>query len=285
MSNITVLYSGTSRDTPAVQFAATLATGLGGAATCRFVADTRTVLGTEQWRDYQIVVGLEGFSVAQPLLGEHYATQLQDRLEVAKTAFKEHSTLHNVTWGACIDLLQSSEAELVALGFLNDLVIASFDSEPVITDLLTKRILLGSGGPVALIDSSPLAMTLADMTVIIAWKPAATTKRAIQSTLPILRAARQVEVVSIDEPGEPPMIPNAREVADYLRGDHNVAATPTLLRAADDPCLQLAELYRERGADLLVMGGYSRSRVAELLFGGFTRYFVTQRCCNLLLAH
>jgi nucleotide-binding universal stress UspA family protein len=285
MSNITVLYAGTPRDTAAVQFAATLANGLGGVATCRLVADERTVLGAEQWRDYQMVVGLEGFSVAHPLRDEHYATQLQECVEAAQIAFKEHSTLRGIVWGDYLDLRQSSDAELVALGYLNDLVIAGFDSDPVIVELLSKTILLGSSGPVVLINSPPQAITLANMNVVIAWKPAIATSHAIQSALPILRAARNVHVISIEEPGEPAMIPSSRDLADYLRASHHVTATASLVRAADNPCLQLAELYREYEADLLVMGGYSRSWATELLFGGFTRHFVTQRTCNLLLAH
>ena len=285
MSKITVLYSGTPHDTASVQFATQLATGLGSVATCRFVADTRTVVGAEQWRDYQMVVGLEGYSVAQPLLGEHYATQLRERMAAAETAFNALHAGPSLVWGACVDLPQTTEDELEALGYLNDLVVAGFESDPVVIDLLSKRILLGSGGPIALINAPPSAASLADMTVIIAWRPAATTKRAIQSALPMLRVARQVSVVSIENATDPPMVPSARELADYLRHEHQVTAISTTLPAADDPPLQLAALYREIGADLLVMGGYSHSWVAELLFGSFTRYFITHRCCNLLLAH
>jgi len=58
-----------------------------------------------------------------------------------------------------------------------------------------------------------------------------------------------------------------------------------VLQAADDPALQLAELYAELGADLLVMGAYSHSRLKRLFFGDFTGHFLKQRPCNLLLAH
>jgi nucleotide-binding universal stress UspA family protein len=42
---------------------------------------------------------------------------------------------------------------------------------------------------------------------------------------------------------------------------------------------------RELGADLLVMGGYGRSRVSELVFGGVTRTVLGQYDLPVLLAH
>ncbi|MFO1157117.1 MAG: universal stress protein, partial [Rhodospirillales bacterium] len=40
-----------------------------------------------------------------------------------------------------------------------------------------------------------------------------------------------------------------------------------------------------RDADLLVMGGYSHSRLRELILGGVTRYMLEKATMPLLLAH
>jgi nucleotide-binding universal stress UspA family protein len=42
---------------------------------------------------------------------------------------------------------------------------------------------------------------------------------------------------------------------------------------------------RELGADLLVLGGYGRSRLHEMVFGGVTRTVLGQYDLPILLAH
>ena len=121
--------------------------------------------------------------------------------------------------------------------------------------------------------------------MVFAWKPSASAKHALRYALPLFRKARQVYLVAIEEDGEPAAVPSVQDMADYLMNVHSVATSPMLLRAADDPSRQLADLYREVGADLLVMGAYSHSRLQRLFFGGFTRHFLKKRDCNLLLAH
>ena len=42
---------------------------------------------------------------------------------------------------------------------------------------------------------------------------------------------------------------------------------------------------RELNADLLVMGGYGRSRLSELVFGGVTRTVLREMKCPVFLSH
>jgi len=48
---------------------------------------------------------------------------------------------------------------------------------------------------------------------------------------------------------------------------------------------RLVETARESGADLLVAGAYSHSRVRELVFGGFTSEVLTACDLPILLLH
>ena len=43
--------------------------------------------------------------------------------------------------------------------------------------------------------------------------------------------------------------------------------------------------YAAEGADLLVMGGYSHSRLREMILGGVTRHMLEKATLPLLLAH
>ena len=285
MSNFTVLYSGTPRETAAISFAAWLARGLNGSAECRFVADPRSVLAGEQWWDYQAVVGLEGFTVARPFLEEDYRAELIARETEARTAFEQFATAEGVRWADYIDLVNMPEQELGALGYAHDLMLADFSANSEVLDLVVKQILMEGGGPIGLIMAPPRAATLNAATVVLAWKPVATAKRALQAALPILRAAGHVQVVSLADKGTALPLPSAHEMANYLRLSHQIIADSVVLPAEGGAPAQLARYYENVGADLLVMGGYSHSWLQELLFNGFTKYFVEHHCANVFLAH
>lgn len=285
MANLAVLYSGLPEEAAAVNFTAGLAAVLRVQAERRFMASVRAIIGPEQWRDYQTVVGLEGFSSARPIFHEQYQTQLAERLAGAEAALGDLPNARGFEIGPPIDLLHTPETALATLGFTYDAVLASFDADPVIPELLIRQTLVRGGGPIALIKEPPRHTDLRDSTVIVAWKPLVAAKRAVQHALPILRAVKRVVVASAEEYGEPPMSPDAHAMATYLNTCHQVRAEPHVLRPADSPVAQLVELYRESGADLMVMGGYSHSRLQELFFGGFTQYFTEQQSCNLYLVH
>jgi nucleotide-binding universal stress UspA family protein len=47
----------------------------------------------------------------------------------------------------------------------------------------------------------------------------------------------------------------------------------------------LESCAEQAGASYLVMGGYSRTRIGEYLFGGVTRSLLKQSSINLMIAH
>jgi nucleotide-binding universal stress UspA family protein len=171
------------------------------------------------------------------------------------------------------------------VGYLHDMVVASFEISAPVRDMAIERVLVGAGAPLALVAHPPRAARLEEMAMVYAWKPSASAKHALRYALPLLRRARQVYLVAIEEEGEALAVPSVQEIADYLMNVHSVATSPMLVTAADNPALQLENLYRDVGADLLVLGAYSHSRLRQLVFGGFTRHFLLRRGCNLLLAH
>jgi nucleotide-binding universal stress UspA family protein len=285
MAGLALLYSGTPEEAAAVNVAAGLATALQIGAEYRYMAGVRAIVGTEQWRDYQTVVGLEGFATAHPIFEDQFQTLLGERARDADAALAQLPEARAFVRGQPIELLDTPEAALATLGFTYDLVLASFDADPTIPDLLIRQTLVRGGGPVALIKAPLRSGDWRDSTVIVAWKPLVAASRALRCALPILRTARSVMVVSVEEYGESPMSPDAHAIAAYLQSSHRIAAEAHVLRPADSSVLQLAECYHEIGADLLVMGGYSHSRLQELLFGGFTKYFTEKQFCNLYLAH
>ena len=92
----------------------------------------------------------------------------------------------------------------------------------------------------------------------------------------------RVTVKAQRPPGMPAWSRSARSVS-YTHLDvykRQVQAVVDRLEA-DATAAEAAKL----GADLLVMGGYSHSRLREVVFGGFTRHTLTVSTVPVLMAH
>jgi nucleotide-binding universal stress UspA family protein len=77
----------------------------------------------------------------------------------------------------------------------------------------------------------------------------------------------------------------SEELAAYLRW-HGATCERHEVKAQDQPVgAALLGAARNAGADLLVMGAYSRSRFAELIFGGVTQHVLGHADLPVLLAH
>jgi nucleotide-binding universal stress UspA family protein len=140
--------------------------------------------------------------------------------------------------------------------------------------------LVASGRPLLL---APKVVHSVGERVAVAWNDSAESARALASALPFIEAASAVHVLTAETWRT--QFEVTEDLADYLEwrgivcerrsvevGDEAVGAA--LLRAAS-----------EAGADLLVMGGYGRSRLRELVLGGVTRHVLTHAQLPVLLAH
>lgn len=144
-------------------------------------------------------------------------------------------------------------------------------------------LLIGSGRPGLLV---PFAGDFAAVpeTALIAWKPSAPAARALSASLPLLRRARAVHVVSWGAAGGG-FDGDALDIERYL-GLHGVEAV--MHRYSDEPA-QVGEMILSTAADvdadLLVMGLYAHSRARELVFGGATRTVLQSMTLPVLVSH
>lgn len=284
-ANQTVIYGGDPAEAGALDFAARLAAGLDSRAECSYARDPLSALSNAERNEYRTMLEMTGWRQAHDFLIDTSRGHLSELAAEAERGFRMLGASAHVAWGRPLDLAGNIEESITTLAYTRDLLIASFALGDGLREVLQSRALMGVGAPLALIASSPRESRLEDMTVLFAWKPSAAARRALLFSLPLLRRVKQVHLVSIEEEGDKPMVPSAQQIADYLLEAHSVTVQASGLRAADSPALQLAQFYRDVGADLLVMGAYSLPRLQELLFGGFTKHFLARRECNLLLAH
>ena len=82
------------------------------------------------------------------------------------------------------------------------------------------------------------------------------------------------------------MPPARGDLADYL-GWRGIASVPHAVAAQEGETVAAALLRSasEIGADLLVMGGYGRTRLSELVLGGVTRHVLAAAEAPLLISH
>jgi nucleotide-binding universal stress UspA family protein len=146
--------------------------------------------------------------------------------------------------------------------------------------------LLHGGRPVLVVPRD-YAGDAAARHVVIAWKESREAARAVADALPLLARAERVCVLALDPPGrddEPGGHATEHIVTWLLR--HHIAST--LVRAeADEGRIAQSVLAHaaDVGGDLIVMGGYSRPRLQEIVLGGVTRDMLAGMTLPVLMSH
>ncbi|MEX0922884.1 MAG: universal stress protein [Rhodovibrionaceae bacterium] len=116
----------------------------------------------------------------------------------------------------------------------------------------------------------------------IAWNGSREAVRAITAAMPLLEAAKSVQVISIDGDGEAAAL---ERLSAFLAG-HGIEPKYRKLSAGNSEVGSL--LLREAQdceASLVVMGAYGHSRLREFVLGGATRSVLHESSVALLLAH
>lgn len=170
---------------------------------------------------------------------------------------------------------------IAQLGRLADVVIlpAVRNDAAVGATLAFEAALLDTGRPVIL--APPQSLDVSGVSVV-AWNGSPESARAITAALPLLAAAREVHVVTIEERNR---AADPAAVAGYLAW-HRIDARVHRIATSDIAVsTEIDAACVAHGAGLLVMGGYTHSRLRELLFGGVTAHVAKAPRIPVLLAH
>jgi nucleotide-binding universal stress UspA family protein len=178
------------------------------------------------------------------------------------------------------DLIRS----FTSLARAHDLTV--LDAEPVALAVdrgLIEAMLTDSGRPLIVVPQG--RETFAGDRIVVAWDGSAKAARALHDALPFLRAATQVELVSVT--GEKDLahtVPGA-EIAPHL-ARHGVAVNVLALPALNG---DVAETLRNHAhltrADMIVMGAYVHSRLREMVLGGTTQSLLRNTPVPLFLSY
>ena len=182
-------------------------------------------------------------------------------------------------------------SQIIGRGALADLIV--FGREPhrydfagpamgLIGDLLQRsRIPLLIPGD----DKSPVDFT---GTALIAWDGSYEAANAVRSSLSLLKLAKDVAVIHVAEDKQQEF--PGTKLLEYLsrQGVHADMVVQDPPAGDRDPAVIAASLVayaRGIGAAYIVMGGYSHSRIKEIVFGGVTRSLLKECAIPLVIAH
>jgi len=165
-------------------------------------------------------------------------------------------------------------SDIVAFG-----VIAGPDSVELSEGFV--EVLTRSGRPILLSAEAPAGIA---RRIVVGWDGGASAARAISAALPFLRKAENIAVVGVKRTAKQ----NEMEFAnlrEFLALHGLTASEQTVEQGARSIGEALLHGAALAGADLLVMGAYSRGHLRESVFGGATSHIRSHATLPIFMAH
>lgn len=176
------------------------------------------------------------------------------------------------------------EDEVVAVrGRLYDLIVVGrpVKESALPSPMTLEAALMDTGRPIVIAPPEPPKSVACSIAV--AWESTPEAARAIADSLPLLKKAETVTILSPDM-GQPPLL-DAAELVTRLSW-HGVHARTHVF---DAQTVEIGAGFLKAalgvGADLLVKGAFSQSRLRQMILGGRTRHIIANTQIPVLLAH
>lgn len=148
-------------------------------------------------------------------------------------------------------------------------------------DVFAEAALFNSGRPVIIVPKNGRSQFSLDR-VLIAWDGSSHAARAVASSMPILALAKKIEIIVV---GNKEKV-QASRVHDLVRNLERHGLDPELTCVDEsDVSETIAKEAKTWSASLLVTGAYGHSRLTEWIFGGVTRFMLSNTPLPVLMAH
>lgn len=182
-----------------------------------------------------------------------------------------------------VDLVGREEDVVCWRGRLSDLVVFGHPGgeAEVAAKITLNTALMACGRPLLLCPADPAPAPGSN--VCVAWNGSAEVARAVACAMPFLREAAKVTVVTVAEHvgANAP----AGDLESYFAWNGIKAETVVVQAPAAHAGEELLRQVRQVGADLLVMGAYTHSRLRQLILGGVTRHVISNAPLHVLMCH
>lgn len=200
---------------------------------------------------------------------------------VLEAAFRERLRIENVP-GEWRFIEAAAWNHAPAQARLADLVVAE---QPHGDDRLVEELLFRSGRPVLVVprvgEYAPPGRH-----ILIGWNASREATRAVHDAMPLLRKAESVTILAAGagDKASPDTVPGA-DIVQHLARHGVVVSLARVSDANADPANLLLNAAADRGADLIVIGGYGHSRLREMVLGGVTRSLLHEMTVPVLFSH
>ena len=153
-------------------------------------------------------------------------------------------------------------------------------NEPRMTTL--EAALFESGRPILMVP--PQAPRSIGANVLIHWNASTETARVVNDAIRLLTKAERVTLLSVE--GNMVAGPRPADMVEYL-SHYGIRATDSYVKTqakggAGEAILSEA---RKIGADLILKGAYTQSRLKQMIFGGATQHILQKSDIPVILSH
>jgi nucleotide-binding universal stress UspA family protein len=165
------------------------------------------------------------------------------------------------------------------------IVVGQPDRQKSVPDeVVDEGVLFESGRPVIFVPFIQKGGMKLDRAMI-CWDGSRAAARAVGDSMPLLKKAKQVEVVVIsDKPARQDEVPGA-DLGQHL-ARHGLKVTVKRITSPDiDVPSTILSYAADSSADMIVMGGYGHSRLREFVLGGATRGLLESMTVPVLMSH
>ena len=244
--------------------------------------------------EYAVVFGGEmGFSISSEV-DRTLEREGHERRDQARRLFRDFMTAHNVPIGAVPaghngpsaswreeDGRQNAVVGMI--GRVYDLIVVEQPEKLAsIAEATLEDALFESGRPVLMVPQHtppPLGEVVA-----IAWNGSTETALTVALGMPFLKQAKEVVIVAVGPQHMPEPGPTGDELAQTLeRGGMKVSLRTAFGRQKPQGESFLKEAMAA-GADLLLKGAYTQSRIRQMIFGGATRHIIMEAKIPVIMA-
>jgi len=244
--------------------------------------------------EYAVVFGGEmGFSISSEV-DRTLEREGHDRRDQARRLFREFMTSkgvpigpmppgHNGPSASWREEDGRQNAVVGMIGRVYDLIIVEQPEKLAsIAEATLEDALFESGRPVLMVPKRP-PPTFGEV-VAIAWNGSTETAVTVAMGMPFLKQAKHVVIVAVGPQHMPEPGPEGEELARTLE-QHGIDVS---LRTAYGRQKAQGESFlkeaMEAGADLLLKGAYTQSRIRQMIFGGGTRHIIMESKIPVLMA-
>ena len=231
----------------------------------------------------------------RPMMGGFVADYMQVMAEIAADSEKNAGNACKKLTELCsrkdvaLDLrrgltrLNMPVEELVDLARLHDLTILPAPGPETLDYRLIHAAIFQSGRPILFLPARQPLVRL--RRVVVGWDFSREAARALKDALPLLAFAEEIHFVTVTDEKKISATTTASDLEKFMRAHGLSFKHHRIQRDSAKIASCLFKSAEELEADLLVMGAYGHSRLAEFILGGATLGVLNDPPLPLLLSH